>query len=333
MDKPLISVIVPAYNIAPYICRCLDSLLCQTYGNLEIIVIDDGSNDETGNIIDAYAESDRRIKAIHKDNSGVSETRNVGIEVAVGTYIGFVDGDDTVDQDIFDFLYQNLVRYNADISHCGYRIVREGRENVAIHGTHKIVVQDRNEGIIDLLDATMVEPGIWNKLYRRDLVKDVRLDKDIKINEDLLFNIRLFKMAKKSIFIDEPKYNYILRQGSASQSSLTINKIENPLTVMERICELFEDDTLILPFAKSRWIATNINSYKALIKDGDKEKYPYLKKVKQFLKNHRSEINNNAVLSRQMKWQAWLIVYVPAVYRAVYMIYEKVTSGRNHYEV
>ena len=123
MDEKLVSVIIPAYNIEDYIGRCLDSIISQTYKNLEIIVVDDGSRDYTGEILDNYAKKDRRIKVIHKENGGVSSARNKGIEAAEGDYIGFIDGDDLIEPEMYKTLVDLLEEENADIAHCGYQMV------------------------------------------------------------------------------------------------------------------------------------------------------------------------------------------------------------------
>ena len=115
MDEKLVSVIIPAYNIEDYIGRCLDSVISQTYKNLEIIVVDDGSRDHTGEILDNYAKKDRRIKVIHKENGGVSSARNKGIEAAEGDYIGFIDGDDLIEPEMYKTLVDLLEEENADI--------------------------------------------------------------------------------------------------------------------------------------------------------------------------------------------------------------------------
>ena len=331
MSKPLISVIVPAFNIAPYIGRCLDSLLAQTYKDIEMIVINDGSVDQTGDVINKYASINQRIKAIHKENTGVSDTRNVGIEAANGDYIGFVDGDDIVDQDMYEFLYNNLVRYDADISHCGYRIVRPGKADIPKHGTGKVLVQTREQGIKDLLVAKIVEPGICNKLYKRVLFEGVRLDSDIKINEDLLLNIRLFSKSKRAIFVDVPKYNYILRKRSASQSS--VNRLDDPVEVLDRICKLFENDIDIYPYAKTRKINVDINCYKHLIMSRRQEEKEYMNTVRQRLKNSIITIDRSAALPKKTKWMAWMIAYTPFMFRAAYIVYDKLAPGRDHYEV
>ena len=247
-----ISVIVPVYNIEKYISRCLESIINQTYKNLEIIVIDDGSSDNTGKIIDDFAKRDKRVIVIHQDNKGVSSARNKGLDIATGQYIGFVDGDDTLDKDMYDFLLKNIKKYDADISHCGYRLIEDKKETL-FYGSGKIIIQDRKKGILDLMDGSLIEPTLCNKLFKRQLLEYIRLDENIKINEDLYFNILAFNNSNKSVFQDYTKYNYIKREGSASTSSC--NNIIEKMIVEKYIEKLLNFLHMIQKFylMQRRW--------------------------------------------------------------------------------
>ena len=179
MDEKLVSVIIPAYNIEDYIGRCLDSVLSQTYKNLEIIVIDDGSSDRTGEILDDYEKKNHRMKVIHKENGGVSSARNIGIDRANGDYIGFVDGDDRVNPKLFETLVKLINGENADIAHCGYQMVFPDRVDY-YYNTGKRVIQTKEQGLKDLLAGEMIEPALYNKLYKRELFENVRLNENLK---------------------------------------------------------------------------------------------------------------------------------------------------------
>ena len=188
MNK-LISVIIPAYNIQDYLGVTLDSILAQTYDNLDIIVVNDGSKDHTGAVADAYAKKDSRVRVIHKENGGVTSARLRGVAEARGEWIGFVDGDDLIEPDMYRHLLENALKYNADISHCGYQMVFPSRVDY-YYNTGKLVEQSRETGLRDLLSGGFVEPGLWNKLYRREMFTDLmqKMDFSIKINEDVLMN-------------------------------------------------------------------------------------------------------------------------------------------------
>ena len=228
-----ISVIIPAYNIAPWLGRCLDSVLVQTHRELEIIVVNDGSTDDTAAVADSYAEKDSRVKVIHRANSGVTSARLRGVAEASGEWIGFVDGDDYIEPDMYARLLQNALDTGADISHCGYRmIVPSGRVDY-YYNTGRIIEQDCATGLRDLIEGDMVEPGIWNKLYRKALFTEMseKMDATIRINEDLLMNFHLFSAAKEAIFEDFCPYHYIVRSGSAANSPLNEHKLMDPIRV------------------------------------------------------------------------------------------------------
>lgn len=159
MTKKLVSVIIPAYNIEKYIGRCLDSVLSQIYENLEIIIVDDGSSDGTGKILDDYEKRDSRIKVIHKENGGVSSARNKGLDMAVGDYIGFVDGDDIIAPEMYETLVKLLEEEDADIAHCGYQMVFPDRVDY-YYNTGKRKVQTTKEGLKDLLLGEIIEAWI-----------------------------------------------------------------------------------------------------------------------------------------------------------------------------
>lgn len=266
MDEKLVSVIIPAYNIEDYIGRCLDSIISQTYKNLEIIVVDDGSRDYTGEILDNYAKKDRRIKVIHKENGGVSSARNKGIEAAEGDYIGFIDGDDLIEPEMYKTLVDLLEEENADIAHCGYQMVFPDRIDY-YHNTGKKKIQTTEEGLKDLLSGEMIEPGLVNKLYKKELIKNCRLNETVKINEDLLMNYQLFKLSQKSVYYDITPYSYMIRSSSATGANSLITKREDSLRVLNQI----KDDCInnnLLSIIYKRYIYLLM----AICRDGLKDK-------------------------------------------------------------
>jgi glycosyltransferase involved in cell wall biosynthesis len=333
MEYPLISIIVAAYNIAPYISRCIDSLINQTYKNLEIIIVNDGSTDDTGSIIESYAKKDKRIRIIHKDNTGVSDTRNKGIEAAKGEYVSFVDGDDSIDKHMYEFLYLNLVKYNADISHCGYKIVRDNYADILIYGTGEIRIQDKEQGIIDLLKGDLIEPSICNKLYKRKVIDNVMFNTDIAMLEDLLFNINAFENSYKSIFIDEPMYNYTQRIGSACRAKINRKMINDPITVFEIICKKYKDNRDIFSYAKSRLICAYINCFKIMCTVDYEHKNEYKELVIHKLKENKLAIKNSSTLSTKSKIIAFTIIYAPSIFQFIYKHYDRRNNDRNKYKI
>ena len=173
METEKISIVVPAYNTAPWLPRTLESLLSQTHENLEIIVVNDGSGDDTRAVLDAFAAREDRIRAIHKENGGVTSARLAGIAAATGEWIGFVDGDDTVEQQMFAHLLKNAKETGADISHCGHRVLFPDGRVEMVHGTGDKRRQDRLTGIRELLDGGQIESSLCTKLFRRKLFENL----------------------------------------------------------------------------------------------------------------------------------------------------------------
>lgn len=239
----LISIIIPVYNNEPFLERCLNSVVSQSYRNLEIIVVNDGSEDHSASIIDGFAEQDSRILPIHQQNQGVSAARNAGLQKATGDFIGFVDGDDEVFPDMYEFLQCNLLKNDADISHCGFELVRKD-EVIKFHDTGTTLVQDKVEGVREILSGKLVEPSACTKLYRRSILTDVLFPVDIKNNEDVLFNVQAFYNAEKSIFEDVVKYRYHQNVESASQTAFTKRKAADVFVVATRIKQLIKSNEL-----------------------------------------------------------------------------------------
>lgn len=329
---PLISIIIPAYNIENYIAKCLDSLLNQTYKNLEIIVVDDGSGDNTGNVIDNYEAKYGNIKVIHKKNAGVSAARNSGIEVASGDYIGFVDGDDTVDEEMFDMLINNAIKYDADISHCGYKMVFPSRTDY-YYNTGIFIEQDNELGLKDLLIGSRVEPGLWNKIYKKELFNDIKVDESIKINEDLLVNYYLFKKAKKSIFYDKCFYNYTIRKGSAATSKVNINKIIDPVKVRREILEDLEKDSDLYNIAYEKYIMSLVGICRDVQIRKNKEYKSYIDDAKKSLRYEINNIIKNKAISKKTKLMVIGNLYFSRIFYIIDDIHAARTGNRTKYEV
>ena len=239
MDGKMVSVVVPAYNTAPWLVRCLDSILNQTHRELEVVVVNDGSTDDTRAVLDAYAAGNQRVKVIHKENSGVTSARLRGVAEASGDWIGFVDGDDIIEPQMYQRMLENADAHGAEISHCGHRVLFPDGRVELVHGTGETRVQDKLTGLRDLLDGGVIESGLCTKLFRRELFVGLEawMDLGIKNNEDLLMNYYLFERAEKAVFEDVCPYHYILRQGSASYRQLHEHSIFDPIRVRQQILE------------------------------------------------------------------------------------------------
>lgn len=216
MNEPLISVIVPVYNVEHYIKRCVDSILVQTYTNLEIILVDDGSTDRSGRICDEYAEIDLRVKVIHVNNSGQAEARNLGMDKAKGDYYAFVDSDDYIMTDYISYLYEIMQTKEVQISICGYQKITEQIENkkkIDNSLNKEIKVYDSKEGIFQLLYQKGIVTVVWGRLFKSKLFCNIRFPKG-KLHEDVAILYKLFDAADKIACGAEEKYYYFQRYGS-----------------------------------------------------------------------------------------------------------------------
>ena len=316
----MISIIVPVYNLATKIEACIKSIIEQTYFDIEIIIVDDGSTDNSREIIENLSRSDVRIKSIFKDNGGVTSARLAGVKVATGEWIGFVDGDDEIEPSMFEFLLNNAKKHNAQISHCGYQMVfPDGRVNY-FYDTGRLVQQDRITGLKDLLSGSFVEPGLCNKLFHKSLFHSLLhenvMDFSIKINEDLLMNYYLFKSADKSVYEDQCPYHYMVRYTSVSRQKLNYNKIFDPIKVKKIILNDCPDT--LKKDALSAYLGTCVNIYNGLTSESLFKHKAEKRKVSFILKEHRKDLIN---LSSRNGWLAKLICYVPWIYNILYWIY------------
>lgn len=223
-NNPLVTVIVPVYKVEPYLRRCLDSIVNQTYKNLEIILIDDGSPDNCGVICDEYAENDKRIKVIHKENGGLSSARNVGLDVFKGEYVSFIDSDDVVSLDMIEYLYDLLSDNNAEISVCLHEIVRDNHRWISFKNVNNQTVTPK-ECIKKLLYNDGVDTSAWAKLYKASLFNNVRYPQG-KLFEDIATTYKLFFNANRIALGNEAKYSYILRNSSIVGSSFNEKKLD-----------------------------------------------------------------------------------------------------------
>lgn len=226
MKQDLISVVVPVYNVEKYLCKCVDSILNQTYQNLEIFLVDDGSLDNSGRICDEYAKKDNRIIAIHKSNGGLSDARNVAIEQATGKYITFIDSDDYVSLDMIEFLHQNVTKYQADISTCMYRSFCEKQAiDTVDQGGFRVHVFDAEQALETMLYQKECTTSAWGKLYLTKLFKNIRYPFG-KICEDLDTTYLLFSKAKKIVISNCKKYYYLQRADSIINSKFNEKRMD-----------------------------------------------------------------------------------------------------------
>lgn len=241
-NNPLISIIVPVYKVEKYIENCIKSLINQTYKNLEIILIDDGSPDRSGEICDKYASLDNRIKVFHFENGGVSAARNKGVEYAKGDYIGFVDSDDWVDHDMYETLFRLINEYTADIAICGYREIYpdkvEEMSNKDIKVMNNLEALELN--ILNDIDYQICTAP-WNKLYKKEIVKNIKFPEG-KVYEDIIFTTKALIESNKCVYQGISKYNYLAeRTGSTMNMGFNSRSITDELPLLWDRINLLKD--------------------------------------------------------------------------------------------
>lgn len=307
-----ISVIIPAYNIAQWLPRCIDSVLNQTHTNLEILLVDDGSEDATGSIVDAYAKKDDRIVAIHQRNAGLVAVREQGIALSTGDYVSFVDGDDVIEPDFLERLLFNAIHYDADISHCGMKYCfYDGR--VKLHyGTGEIIEFDRCAGVNELLSGEKIEPSLCNKLYRRELLADSCLDASIMNNEDLLRNFTLFTRANKTIFEDFCGYQYWRRDNSMSARGFNAKACKDIMKARFLILENAPKYTLAS--AKQSYVNALISCYNSSVGTKSQDALEVRVYCKKELKRFGKELKK---LPKGLYLRAIAILNLPIIYHSL----------------
>ena len=212
----LLSIIIPVYNVEKYLDRCIKSVLNQTYNNLEIILVDDGSTDKSPEICDKYAKNDTRIKVIHKKNGGVSEARNCGIEIAKGTYLGFVDSDDFIKENMYEFLMSALKRTNSDIATCG-RFICDEKITYRKYVSKKEVVLDAKNALQELLNGGIINEASYDKIYKKELFDNIRFPVG-ETNEDIVTIPFVIEKANKVVCTGVPLYYYCMNPTSITHS-------------------------------------------------------------------------------------------------------------------
>lgn len=318
-----ISVIVPVYNVEQDLPRCLDSILEQTFRDLEIIAVDDGSTDGSSLILDHYSQIYPQVKAIHQKNSGVTSARLHGVSKATGEWIGFVDSDDYIEPQMYQILFNNAKKYDASISHCGYQMIFSDGRIHFFHNTGRIVLQDKLTGLQDLLDGTLVEPGLWNKLYHKSLFEDLlrkdEMDMTIKINEDLLMNVLLFGKAEKSVFYDVCPYHYVVRAMSATRNNLNSAQIFDPIKVRAEIINLVPPE--LHNTAKKKYVNACLNACNSILIAG---KAAHENEFQTTCALLNAQKDNFFLMGRTRMWMAIALLQFPRLYQRMYLFY-------NHY--
>lgn len=216
-----ISIIVPVYNVEKYLKRCLDSIVNQSFNDFELILINDGSIDKSGIICDEYAQIDKRIKVVHKENEGVSLTRNLGISIASGEYITFIDSDDWIEQDFLKKAIEYIKKNNVSILITGF-VFENNKKIFNIFNGEKDEIFLNNEIKKEFLKQNKFSWTVYDKFFKREIIKKYKFDSRIKIGEDMLFCWQIFKNIEKIGYLPLYKYHYDISASKTMTSDFSL---------------------------------------------------------------------------------------------------------------
>ena len=273
-EKGLISIIIPVYNVEPYLKRCLESVRNQTYSYLEIILIDDGSTDGSGQICDSYQDMDKRIRVFHKKNGGSSSARNLGLDKARGEYIGFVDSDDYIDEDMYESLYDNM-KDDVDIVCCGTVLLfpAKMRKKPELYGkSGKSIYYTNQVAIKELLLVRDLDFAVWNKLYRKELFQGIRFP-DGKTCEDYPVIYELMKKSRKIVSNGEIKYSYCYRENSISKRQFKIERMSYVLFTRDILRDVVKNYPEMRKCAEALYVRSVVDTIGYIDECAQKDRY------------------------------------------------------------
>ena len=317
----LLSVIVPVYKTEKYLDKCINSIVNQTYKNLEIILVDDGSPDNCPQMCDEWAKKDGRIKVIHKENGGVSSARNCGLDIAVGEYVAFVDADDYAEPNMYEVLLQGLEEYNVPVAECS--VFREyengtterwGNADAEYEYVNKEDVLKRL-----LLSRDLLIMSTWNKLFRSEAINSIRFDESIRINEDLLFVFQVFSNIDRHIFINKSLYHYIYRISSASHKK-NQEAMFDELKVLDELKNI-SPDSLMQYCIYGDVIRSFSKLQELLVSDSlTEEVFSFLRKR---ILDNKEFVFSSPIVTSAIKFKTKVLLLFPLMFRIFYRLFAK----------
>jgi len=337
MNDALISVIVPAYNIAPYVEKSVESICAQSYKNLEIIIVDDGSKDNTLAVLQKLAKRDKRIRVIAKENGGVTSARLRGVAEAAGEWIGFVDGDDYIEPQMYERLLNNALEHQADISHCGYQMVFPKGYIDYYHNSGRLEKLDRIQALTALIEGAYIEPSLCNKIFHKHLfcrmMDEKQMENGIRNMEDLLMNYYLFREAKASVYEDVCPYHYMLRPSSAATSKISEHKLKDPVRVLRILLKENENEPEVYAVVRRRYVRMLIQYAAMDCSNQDDWVGAYRKEMRGELKKQLAGIVKDYDFPPRLKLMAIWAGVLPGSYGWVHKVYAKLRGFDKIYDL
>lgn len=320
--SPKISIIIPSYNEEKYISRCLDSVLNQTFSDFEILCVDDGSTDNTFKIIKDYSEHDGRIIPLENPDKGVSAARNFGIKNAKGDYIGFVDSDDFIQPQMYEFLYKAVTENSSDFSVCRYKKTSEFSEEFFEYKTDNFYP----ENFISLFDNEfnknneLIFSGVWTKLIKKSFLKEIRFE-NFKIGEDTVFNSKLCSKDYKAVFVDAELYNYFINTESVSFTELWNEKWFDLLQTRFLSYDILKNKNLLLSSFYLEKGMKFLLSYRFNLKDSPNEK-----KLKRIINDYFKKYCLSFMKCKNISFKNKIFIPIFFLFPFLYKLFRKMTD-------
>lgn len=320
----LVSIIVPVYNVETYVGKCLESLMAQTYKNIEILVIDDGSTDNSGIICDRYMKKNEKIRVIHQSNAGLSAARNIGLDYCRGDFIMFVDSDDFVHPEMCEILIDNIERYDGDICLAKFQRIGEGKavKEYYIDEQYSVEVFSKKQIFEKLLDANfgVYVATAWGKLYRRKLFTNLRYEVG-RLHEDEFIIHKILDKVDKAVCLDVKLYYYLQRSDSIMGRKFNVKRLD-ALDALEDRIEYFEknEEYDLLYTQAIKYLEFCIAQY-VKINETCKNERNAKKRIKSgFRSVYKNYVKGKTHMARQIRYVCFIISF--PIYKIVTNIYE-----------
>ncbi len=325
-EKSKISVIVPIYNVEKYLDKCIQSIINQTYTNLEIILVDDGSPDNCGEICEQYAKNDSRIKVIHKENGGLADARNFGIDQMTGDYVAFVDSDDYIHPQMYERMMDVMEQKNADIVISSWKYVHEDKDEVIqkLSANQEISIFEKNtiqNLYFDNSDKRVTFTVAWNKLYKKEIFDTLRFPKG-KVHEDEFVTFKTLYNANKVAYIDEELYYYLVRSVSI-MGSFNLKRFD----IFDAYCEklrFFEEKKEYELIKKVMSLAMHmLVQYNEWMNENDSEAKQKLLYYYKLLKGECTRLSRQTNIDFKMKMEIFMFSKSFSLYKMAWKLAHK----------
>lgn len=323
--EELVSIIVPIYKVEKYIHKCIDSIINQTYKKIEIILIDDGSPDNCGKICDDYAKKDSRITVLHKENGGLSDARNAGINIAKGEYLTFIDSDDYVSEDYVKFLVDLIKEYDADMSVCKHTIMCNKKE--IDKGTKKMYLEGPKKILEMSLYSDDFDISSWAKLYKKELFNDIRFPKG-RLFEDSATTYKLVDLCNKIAFKSESKYFYVIREDSITNKAFDARKFDLIRSTEEMVNYIEKKYPDLHKGCRRRlmysYLSTLMNLAEANKNTDNYENYK--NELLAYIKKNRKEVLKDKRVPKRDKFALYSLFFGFGCFRFCWRVYKKIVK-------